>query len=85
MWGHLSWGSLTWKPAQKLIDAVDAAFYATFQSVEPCGKPMLLVLGVSGSMGGSMIAGSCLLAREGSAALRCHSFSIRRSIAGRFE
>ena len=63
-------GSLTWKPVPKIIDALDAAFYATFQNVEPCGKPVLLALDVSGSMGGSSrIAGSCLTAREASAAM----------------
>jgi 60 kDa SS-A/Ro ribonucleoprotein len=62
-------GSLTWKPVSKIVDALDAAFYATFQNVEPCGKPVLLALDVSGSMDGSMIAGSCLSAREASAAM----------------
>ena len=37
-------GSLTWKPLAKIVDALDAAFYATFQNVEPCGKPVLLAL-----------------------------------------
>jgi 60 kDa SS-A/Ro ribonucleoprotein len=46
-------GSLTWQPVPKVIDALDPAFYATFQNVEPCGKPVLLALDVSGSMGGS--------------------------------
>jgi len=62
-------GSLTWQPVSKIVDALDAAFYATFQNVEPCGKPVLLALDVSGSMDGSMIAGSCLSAREASAAM----------------
>jgi 60 kDa SS-A/Ro ribonucleoprotein len=62
-------GSLTWKPVSQIVDALDAAFYATFQNVEPCGKPLLLALDVSGSMGGSMIAGSCLSARDASAAM----------------
>jgi 60 kDa SS-A/Ro ribonucleoprotein len=62
-------GSLTWQPVPKIVDALDAAFYATFQNVEPCGKPVLLALDVSGSMDGSMIAGSCLSARETSAAM----------------
>src|SRR3974390_593634 len=61
-------GSLTWQPVPKVVDALDAAFYATFQNVEPCGKPVLLALDVSGSMDGSMITGSCLSAREASAA-----------------
>jgi len=62
-------GSLAWKPVPKIVDALDAAFYATFQNVEPCGKPVLLALDVSGSMDSSMIAGSCLSAREASAAM----------------
>src|SRR5712671_4624081 len=62
-------GSLTWKPMAKIVDALDAAFYASFQNVEPCGMPVLLALDVSGSMDGSMIAGSCLSAREASAAM----------------
>jgi len=51
------------------VDALDAAFYATFANVEPCGKPVLLALDVSGSMACSMIAGSCISAREASAAM----------------
>ncbi len=50
-------------------DALDDAVYARVQNVEPCGKPMLLALEVSGSMAGSMITGSCLSAREASAAM----------------
>ena len=62
-------GALTWKPVPKIIDALDAAFYATFQNVEPCGKPVLLALDVSGSMGCGSVAGSCLTPREASAAM----------------
>jgi 60 kDa SS-A/Ro ribonucleoprotein len=62
-------GSLTWKPVPQIIDALDEAFYATFQNVEPCGKPTLLALDVSGSMGGGSVAGSCLTPREASAAM----------------
>ena len=62
-------GSLTWRQVPNIVDALDAAFYATFQNVEPCGKPALLALDVSGSMGCSNIAGSCLTAREASAAM----------------
>jgi len=67
--GHGEKGALKWKPVSKIIDALDAAFYATFSNVEPCGKPLLLALDVSGSMEASQIAGSCLTAREASAAL----------------
>ena len=67
--GHGEKGDLKWKPVSKIIDALDAAFYATFSNVKPCGKPVLLALDVSGSMEASMIAGSCLTAREASAAM----------------
>jgi 60 kDa SS-A/Ro ribonucleoprotein len=62
-------GSLTWSPVTKIIDALDGAFYATFQNVEPCNKPVLLALDVSGSMAQSMVAGSCISPREASAAM----------------
>ena len=52
-----------------VVDALDEAFYATCQNVEPRNKPVLLALDASGSMAGSMIAGSCVSAREGSAAM----------------
>jgi 60 kDa SS-A/Ro ribonucleoprotein len=62
-------GALTWKSVPKIIDALDAAFYATFQNVEPCGKPVLLALDASGSMGGGSVTGSCLTPREASVAM----------------
>jgi 60 kDa SS-A/Ro ribonucleoprotein len=43
-------GALKWSPVSEVVDALDEAFYATFQNVEPCGKPVLLALDVSGSM-----------------------------------
>src|SRR5271170_1714870 len=67
--GHGDKGSLKWSPVSAVVDALDEAFYATFQNVEPCNKPVLLALDVSGSMAASVIAGSCISAREGSAAM----------------
>jgi len=43
-------GDSTWSPVAKIVDALDAAFYASFELVEPAGKRMLLALDVSGSM-----------------------------------
>ena len=62
-------GNLSWSPSQQICDALDSAFYMTFKNVTPCGKPIVLALDVSGSMDGSMIAGTHLSAREGSAAM----------------
>ncbi|HTD65142.1 MAG TPA: TROVE domain-containing protein [Candidatus Limnocylindria bacterium] len=67
--GHGEKGALKWSPVSAIVDALDAAFYATFSNVEPCNKPVLLALDVSGSMAASNIAGSCISAREASAAM----------------
>ena len=50
-------GSLRWTPVQPVVDALDSAFYATFQHVEPTGLRWMLGLDVSGSMGWGRIAG----------------------------
>ncbi len=49
-------GKLTWTPITRIIDALDAAFYQTFQTVEPTGKRYVLALDVSGSMGAGWVA-----------------------------
>ncbi len=50
-------GKLSWQPVQRVVDALDAAFYTCFDNVEPTGKRTLLALDVSGSMGCGMIGG----------------------------
>jgi 60 kDa SS-A/Ro ribonucleoprotein len=55
--GHGARGNATWTPVGKIVDALDAAFYATFKTVEPSGKRMLLALDVSGSMTCGQVAG----------------------------
>ncbi len=67
--GHGEKGALNWSPVSAIVGSLDAAFYATFSNVEPCSKPVLLALDVSGSMACSMIAGSSISAREASAAM----------------
>jgi 60 kDa SS-A/Ro ribonucleoprotein len=62
-------GSLTWKPAAKVLDALDAAFYESFGNVTPTGKRTLNCLDVSGSMGMGSVANSPLTPREASVAL----------------
>jgi len=59
-----------WNPVREVIDALDAAFYAAFENVEPTGKRLLLALDVSSSMLGGQVAGVPGLApRDASAAL----------------
>jgi 60 kDa SS-A/Ro ribonucleoprotein len=68
--GHGARGRGTWRPVREIVDALDAAFYASFGNVEPTGKRMLLALDVSGSMGGGWVAGvPGLTPRDASAAL----------------
>ncbi len=66
--GHSLAGSSTWQPKRELVDALDAGFYAAFETVEPAGKRTLLALDVSGSMG-SPAGGTLLSCREASAAM----------------
>lgn len=78
-------GSLVWSPVPQVVDALDRAFYATFQTVEPTGKRIALALDVSGSMGFAEISGMPgITPRVGSAAMamvtqaaeegRCHTW-----------
>jgi 60 kDa SS-A/Ro ribonucleoprotein len=68
--GHGARGQKTWYPKAKLVDALDAAFYASFGNVEATGKRWVLALDVSGSMGGGEVAGiPGLTPRDASAAM----------------
>jgi 60 kDa SS-A/Ro ribonucleoprotein len=58
-----------WTPVTKVIDLLDAAFYASFGAVTPSGKRTLLALDVSGSMGSRLPGIPALTARDGSAAM----------------
>jgi len=62
-------GSLTWTPVPAVLGGLEEAFYGTFPNVKPCGKPMLIALDVSGSMGSSMAGATPLRACEATAAL----------------
>lgn len=66
--GRSARGTGEWTPSRRIVDALDAAFYAAFGAVEPAGKRTLLAVDVSGSMG-VPISGMPITAREASAAL----------------
>lgn len=66
--GHGEKGSLSWSAERSIVDALDDAFYASFDAVEPTGKPTMLALDVSGSMGSAM-GGTSVTCREASAAM----------------
>jgi 60 kDa SS-A/Ro ribonucleoprotein len=68
--GHGTRGSTTWEPVAKIVDALDAAFYASFELVEPTGQRMLLALDVSASMTWGAVSGVAgLTPRVASAAM----------------
>ncbi len=63
-------GKLEWTPVTAIRDALDAAFYTTFQNAEPTQKRLLLALDISGSMSVGSIAGvPGLTPRDATAAL----------------
>jgi 60 kDa SS-A/Ro ribonucleoprotein len=59
-------GSNTWTPVMGVLDALEGAFYTTFDLVEPTNKRYFLGLDVSGSMG-SAIGSFPITCREGTA------------------
>ena len=50
-------GQARWQPVASIVDALDAAFYASFGAVQSSGKRTLLALDVSGSMEGGEVGG----------------------------
>lgn len=62
-------GSLSWEPNGKVSDALEYAFYKSFENVEPTGKRIMLALDVSGSMTFDKIQGGMMDCREASAVL----------------
>lgn len=68
--GRSARGSGEWTPVAPIVDALDAAFYAAFDNVEPTGKRTMLALDVSGSMSFTEIAAMPgITPRIGSAAM----------------
>jgi 60 kDa SS-A/Ro ribonucleoprotein len=67
--GHGMRGSLSWNTDHRIVDALDDAFYAAFDYVEPTNKRFLLALDVSGSMNWQVEKAGNLTARELAAAM----------------
>jgi 60 kDa SS-A/Ro ribonucleoprotein len=51
-------GSLVWSPEQRVLSALDDAFYASFANVEDTGAGILMGVDCSGSMFGASVNGS---------------------------
>jgi 60 kDa SS-A/Ro ribonucleoprotein len=79
--GHGTRGKLTWAPVAPILDALDTAFYTSFQTIEPSGKRTLLALDVSGSMAGGTIGGVVGLSpRVASAAMAAVTVGTERHV-----
>jgi len=66
--GESGRGRSSWEPVSRVADALDAAFYSAFGSVQPAARRTLLALDVSGSMT-APVSGLPITAREVAAAL----------------
>lgn len=66
--GHGARSDAEWVPVRQVVDALDAAFYAAFGTIQPAGKRTLIALDVSGSMT-SPAGGLPISCREVAAAL----------------
>ena len=56
--GHGEKGSAKWKPEQRVVDALDDAFYAAFEYGEKSDESYLMGVDCSGSMFGARVNGS---------------------------
>lgn len=73
-------GQSSWEPAGPVVDALDAAFYTAFASVQAANKRTLLALDVSGSMT-VRVSGLPITARQVSAV----SFTVSNGGSGLFK
>lgn len=67
--GHAFRGDSSWVPATRIVDALDASYYAAYGNVVPAGKRTMLALDVSGSMGSLVSQQVPVTCREASAAI----------------
>ena len=58
-----------WTPVTRVVDALDNAFYRSFDNARPTGKRIMLALDVSGSMGSPVLGMDFLTCRDASAAM----------------
>lgn len=67
--GHGDKGSLTWTPDKQILAALEQAFYASFQHVEPTGLNYFLGLDISGSMSSAIPGAPQITCAEGAAVM----------------
>lgn len=78
--GHGVRGTLNWKANGAVVDALDDAFYMSFDNVEPTGKNLLLSIDISGSMG-SPISGGMISCREAAACMAMVTARVEKNYA----
>jgi len=78
--GHGLKGKNSWTPVPDVLDALDHAFYLSFQAVEPTGKTRLLAIDVSASMGWNNISNTAITPMEGSAALAMVTYQSEKKV-----
>jgi 60 kDa SS-A/Ro ribonucleoprotein len=76
--GHGAKGSLAWTPVPAITQALDECFYLSYGNVKPCGKPLLIGLDISGSMGCPINGNTPLTCAEGTAALALVHANVER-------
>lgn len=73
-------GSKTWTPNQKIVGALNEAFYKSFKNVTPTNKRIMLALDVSGSMS-SELMNSNISAREAAACMAMVTEKVEPNVA----
>ena len=67
--GHGAKGKLVWQPVDKIVSALDKAFYLSFKNVEPTGKNFLIGVDCSGSMSSPFGKSQIMSSRDVAAAM----------------
>ena len=78
--GHGDRGSLAWTTNQRIVDALNDAFYASFANIEPTGENYLIGIDCSGSMFGATVNGiPCITAAEASAVMAMATMKVEKN------
>ncbi len=73
-------GTLTREPAPEVVDALNAAFFTAFATVETAGRRILLALDISNSMAACGITGASLSPMEAGAAMALMTGSTEENV-----
>ena len=79
--GQSERGSSSWTPNQKIVDALNDAFYLAFKTVEPTGKNTLIGVDISASMTWNAGNGTPLTSAEVAAAMALVTLNVEENAA----